>query len=76
MPRIRAGLLVSIVVVVVSWIGAARFADADTTTTAQGLVAWPTQEAGAILIGDVAPEQLAQLTSADLLAKTARRGAE
>ena len=42
----------------------------------QGLVAWPTQEAGAILIGDVAPEQLAQLTSADLLAKTARRGAE
>jgi len=43
---------------------------------AQGLVAWPTQEAGAILIGDVAPEQLAQLTSADLLAKTARRGAE
>lgn len=43
---------------------------------AQGLVAWPTQEAGAILIGDVAPEQLAQLISADLLAKTARRGAE
>ena len=44
----------------------------------QGLVAWswPSQEAGAILIGDVPPEQLAQLTSADLLAKTARRGAE
>jgi anti-sigma factor RsiW len=46
------------------------------SANAQGLVAWPTQEAGAILIGDVAPEQLAQLTSADLLAKTARRGAE
>jgi anti-sigma factor RsiW len=42
----------------------------------QGLVAWPTPEGGAILIGDVAPEQLAQLTSADLLAKTARRGAK
>ena len=46
------------------------------SANAQGLVAWPTREAGAILIGDVAPEQLAQLTSADLLAKTARGGAE
>jgi anti-sigma factor RsiW len=43
---------------------------------AQGIVAWPTQEGGAILIGDVAPERLARLTVADLLAKTARRGAE
>jgi anti-sigma factor RsiW len=46
------------------------------SANAQGLVAWPTQEAGSVLIGDVAPEQLAQLTTADLLAKTARRGAE
>jgi anti-sigma factor RsiW len=46
------------------------------SASAQGLVAWPTQEAGAILIGDVAPEQLARLAAADLLAKTTRGGAE
>src|ERR1044072_10057472 len=40
MPRIRAGLLASIVVVVGAWVGAARFAEADTITTAQGLAAW------------------------------------
>src|SRR5262247_893122 len=39
MPRIRAVLLVSAIVVAVAWIGS--FADAsDTTTTAQGLAAW------------------------------------
>jgi hypothetical protein len=42
----------------------------------QGLVAWPTQEAGAILIGDSSPNHLARLAAADLLAKNARRGAE
>src|SRR5215510_10485559 len=43
MPRIRAGLLVSTIVVAGAWIGAARFAAADapaTPTTAQGLAAW------------------------------------
>jgi anti-sigma factor RsiW len=43
---------------------------------AQGIVAWPTREAGAILIGDVAADRLARLAGADLLAKTARGGAE
>ncbi len=42
----------------------------------QGIVAWPTQEAGAIVIGDVPSDRLAELLAADLLAKTARRGAE
>ena len=37
MPGIRAGLLVSIVVVAGAWMGSAG---ADTTTTAQGLAAW------------------------------------
>jgi hypothetical protein len=46
------------------------------SANSQGLVAWPTKEAGAILIGDVPPDRLAQLAAADLLAKSARRGAE
>ena len=40
MPSIRSVLLVSTTVFAVAAIGAARFADADTTTTAQGLAAW------------------------------------
>ena len=46
------------------------------TASAQAIVAWPTREAGAILIGDVAADRLARLAGADLLAKTARGGAE
>ena len=43
MPRIRAGVFVSVIVVAVAWIGSARFADAgasDAASTAQGLAAW------------------------------------
>ncbi len=44
MPRIRAGLLVSIIAIAVAWIGSARFAGADASdnpaSTAQGLAAW------------------------------------
>ncbi len=43
MPRIRAGLLVSIIAIAVAWIGSARFgADAsdNPASTAQGLAAW------------------------------------
>ena len=44
---------------------------------AQGLVAWPTRgAAGAVLVGDVAPERLAKLAAGELLAKAARDGAE
>ena len=43
---------------------------------AQGLVAWPTRAAGAILISDIAPSRLASVIAPELLAKTARRGAE
>jgi hypothetical protein len=47
-----------------------------TKSASQGLVAWPTREAGAILIGESTPDKLARLAAADLLAKNARRGAE
>ena len=44
MPRIRAGLLVSIIAIAVAWIGSARLAGADASdnpaSTAQGLAAW------------------------------------
>ena len=44
---------------------------------AQGIVAWPTRgAAGAVLVGDVAPERLAKLAAGELLAKAARDGAE
>jgi pimeloyl-ACP methyl ester carboxylesterase len=42
---------------------------------AQGIVAWPTESAGALLIADVPPERLRQLGSAALLAGRVARGA-
>jgi pimeloyl-ACP methyl ester carboxylesterase len=42
----------------------------------QGLVAWPTRTAGAILVGDLPADQLAKLVAADLLARRANRGAQ
>jgi anti-sigma factor RsiW len=41
----------------------------------QGLVAWPTSAAGAILIGDLASDQLAKMVEADRLARRVNRGA-
>jgi anti-sigma factor RsiW len=43
---------------------------------AQGIVAWPTEAAGAFLIGDLAPERLAKLAAADLLVRRVDRGAQ
>ena len=43
---------------------------------AQGIVAWPTEAAGALLVGDVAPERLATLAGADLLVRRVDRGAQ
>ena len=42
---------------------------------AQGIVAWPTASAGALLVGDVPPEQLRGLAAAALLAGKVSRGA-
>jgi anti-sigma factor RsiW len=42
----------------------------------QGVVAWPTESAGALLIGDLAPERLAPLAAADLLVRRVDRGAQ
>ena len=42
---------------------------------AQGIVAWPTTSAGAVLIGDVPPSRLRTLGNAALLAGKAARGA-
>jgi anti-sigma factor RsiW len=42
---------------------------------AQGIVAWPTASAGALLLGDVTPEQLRPLAAAALLAGKVARGA-
>ena len=42
---------------------------------AQGIVAWPTSTAGAVLIADVPPEQLRPLGAAALLAGKVARGA-
>lgn len=42
---------------------------------AQGIVAWPTSSAGALLIADVAPEKLRALGAAALLAGKVARGA-
>jgi pimeloyl-ACP methyl ester carboxylesterase len=41
----------------------------------QGIVAWPTSSAGALLIADVAPEKLRALGTAALLAGKVARGA-
>jgi anti-sigma factor RsiW len=43
---------------------------------AQGVVAWPTEAAGALLVGDVAPTLLAQLAASDLLVRRVDRGAQ
>jgi hypothetical protein len=43
---------------------------------AQGIVAWPTEAAGALLVGDVAPALLTQLAAADLLVRRVHRGAQ
>jgi anti-sigma factor RsiW len=43
---------------------------------AQGIVAWPTEAAGALLVGDLAPERLARLAAADLLVRKVDRGAQ
>jgi anti-sigma factor RsiW len=47
----------------------------EATDGAQSLVAWPTDSAGAILIGDVAVARLGPLAAASLLAGKAERGA-
>jgi anti-sigma factor RsiW len=43
---------------------------------AQGIVAWPTETAGAFLVGDLAPERLARLAAAELLVRRVDRGAQ
>jgi anti-sigma factor RsiW len=43
---------------------------------AQGIVAWPTEAGGALLVGDLAPERLARLAAADLLVRRVDRGAQ
>ena len=47
-----------------------------TTDGAQGIVAWPTNAAGALLVGDIPPERLARLPAGELLARTVRRSAQ
>jgi anti-sigma factor RsiW len=42
----------------------------------QGIAAWPTKAAGAILVGDLPADQLATLVTADLLARRVDRGAQ
>ncbi|MDQ3950579.1 MAG: hypothetical protein M3282_09540 [Gemmatimonadota bacterium] len=43
---------------------------------AQGIVAWPMEAAGALLVGDLAPERLARLVAVDLLVRRVDRGAK
>jgi anti-sigma factor RsiW len=43
---------------------------------AQGIAAWPTEAAGALLVGDLAPERLARLAVADVLVRRVDRGAQ
>jgi anti-sigma factor RsiW len=43
---------------------------------AQGIVAWPTESAGALLVGDLEPERLARLAGPDLLVRRVDRGAQ
>ncbi len=47
-----------------------------TSDEAQGVVAWPTESAGALLVGDLAPERLARLAAADLLVRRVDGGAQ
>jgi hypothetical protein len=42
----------------------------------QGLVAWPTAAAGAVLVGDVSPARLSTLAHPGPLARTVERGAQ
>jgi anti-sigma factor RsiW len=43
---------------------------------AQGIVGWPTEAAGALLVGDLPPERLARLAAAELLVRRVDRGAQ
>jgi anti-sigma factor RsiW len=43
---------------------------------AQGIVAWPTESGGALLVGDLEPERLARLAAPDLLVRRVDRGAQ
>jgi hypothetical protein len=43
---------------------------------AQGIVGWPTADAGALLVGDVPPERLARIHSEEPLARSVERGAQ
>jgi hypothetical protein len=43
---------------------------------AQGIVAWPTESAGALLVGDLSPERLARLAATDLLVRRVDGGAQ
>jgi anti-sigma factor RsiW len=43
---------------------------------AQGIVAWPMEAGGALLVGDLAPDRLAKLAAADLLVRRVDRGAQ
>ena len=47
----------------------------ETSDGAQGIAAWPTDSAGAVLVGDVPPARLRPLASAALLAGKVERGA-
>jgi anti-sigma factor RsiW len=42
----------------------------------QGIVAWPTEAAGALLVSDLAPERLAKLAAPELLVRRVGRGAQ
>ena len=46
------------------------------TDEAQGIIAWPTDSAGSLLVGDLPPTRLAQLQAAELLARTVGRSAQ
>jgi anti-sigma factor RsiW len=43
---------------------------------AQGIVAWPMEAGGALLVGDLEPERLAKLAAMDLLVRRVDRGAQ
>jgi anti-sigma factor RsiW len=43
---------------------------------ADGIVAWPTEAAGSILVSDLAPERLAKLAASELLVRKVDRGAQ
>lgn len=46
------------------------------TDGAQGIVGWPTDAAGALLVGDVPPERLARIYPREPLARSVERGAQ